>query len=364
MAQLWLQRVTEGCVPFWSWESCVLATSVILGRALNLPGPKFPHWEVKVLAEVSSFSESFWKSTSSLRECPLGENLLLISALRKCQSYKDWLGGGENPCFHTLHTEFRINCHWLVSVPSHWKSSNDKLPVLPVSKWAIQDKFWASFSILSLYFYRTHQIFIGFPRKCSQQFWDNHNLYITTTLKHDLFPLLVHKEDFWKEKSFVWIFSEPLTSLNRMFGKSPSPESCVLTGPARSFPSLVEGAVTSFDVCFTAFGFMKSWHGGSSSEYLFLWYSGLSLQGHVLFFFLGLLLLHPFFCHSVFRHEYFSGSWAEDENLDWRKHKLGLKVKTFSKFTEWPRVRTREGGQVRVDPQARFRRARGQGWGR
>lgn len=99
---------------------------------------------------------------------------------------------------------------------------------------------------------------MSFPRKCSQQFWGSHNLYITTTLKHDLFSLLVCKEDFWKEKSFVWIFSEPPTSLNWIFGTSFPPEIFVLASPARSFLSRLEGVLTFIDFSFTTFGLVKS----------------------------------------------------------------------------------------------------------
>lgn len=37
---------------------------------------------------------------------------------------------------------------------------------------------------------------MGFLRKYSEQFGGSYNLFITATLKHGLFPLLVYKEDF------------------------------------------------------------------------------------------------------------------------------------------------------------------------
>lgn len=84
---------------------------------------------------------------------------------------------------------------------------------------------------------------MSFLRKCSQQFWGSHNLYITTTLKHDLFSLLVCK-DFWKEKTFCLNFLRVSNFFKLIFGKSFPPEIFVLASPARSFLTRLEGVLT------------------------------------------------------------------------------------------------------------------------
>lgn len=121
----------------------------------------------------------------------------------------------------------------------------------------------------------------GLPKKVqSTKFLGSHNLYITTTLKHDLFPFLVCKEGFWKDKSFVWIFSEPPTSLNWIFGIFFPPEILILAGSARSFPSLLEGVLTSIDLSFTTFGLVKSWWGERSLGGFFLWWLSVRTLSH------------------------------------------------------------------------------------
>lgn len=193
---------------------------------------------------------------------------------------------------------------------------------------------------------------MSFPWKCSQQFWGSHNLYITTTLKHELFSFLVCKEDFWKEKSFVRIFSEPPTSLNWIFGKSFPPEIFVLASPARSFLSRLEGVLTFIDLSFTTFGLVKSWRGGWPSECFFLWRLSLFLRPSP-----TVLPLLPL-CLQIWIFFWKLGRGWETRI---KGNKQGLKAREFLKFIEWQRVKTRKGSQVRVHPKARTRTARGQG---